>query len=133
MKKIAPQYEPNYTVSFSYQVDSLDDISKLLGLSGNFYDYIPSIDYLEDADYTIETIDLIDITHNDNAPIKKTVMLFGDSYRHAIKKYFFKTFEKCIIFNKGSYNRELLKEYHPDIIIHESVERFTNQIPFELY
>ena len=130
MKKIEPNYE-NFDYKISYtnvlEVEGVD-LERLTGIEDYFEDTYPVVEYLSGANYEIQTIetdtgDQIDITTNVDAPLKKTVMLIGDSYRTAIKEYFFKVYEKCIFMHRDDFKRAMVEEYDPDIVISEFVER----------
>ncbi len=126
--------EPGYSVEdVGLSIERLvsnKDLVKMLGVNSYFADDVPMVEYLEKEGFTSEHIDApndVEVTENDDAEIKKTIMVIGDSYRTALVDYFAKTFEKCIFMHKNDYQSSMVEEYRPDIVVSENVERYSEK------
>ena len=100
---------------------SLNDIKK-------FRDDIIYI--LEDYKYTITNItddwssSRISNYNLDNFKNKRNILIIKDSYSFEMMDYIITTFKQSEFINIGSFKNENIKEYKPDIIVFQSVERY---------
>lgn len=89
-------------------------------------------------EYTNKTPDLADIINigeksfeksikfscnNDARKIDKKVLLFGDSFLEYLKPYFECTFYEVRFINQPAFNKEIVENFNPDIVIMEIVQR----------
>lgn len=127
--------EPGYSVEDVEirlkNLESDNDLAKAWGLFDYFQDDVPEIEYMNSSgrDKKIEEapINSISVTNNSEAPINKTIMIIGDSFRGAMIQFFEKTYEKCIFMHRGDYQRKMIEEYRPDIVVSENVERYSEK------
>ena len=85
----------------------------------NYYDSIPSnCNYSEE--YNLATC-------NSEKPLyNKTILVVGDSFRKASIQYVSKLYKKSVFIDKHIYNQnnqDHIKQYNPNIVIYEVVER----------
>lgn len=127
----------NYEVKFSEEELIDKDLSKMSGIKNTLKDIIPTIVYQEDVEFKgmiLETENQIAITECETAPVKKTIMVVGDSFRTAMIPYFAKNYSKVIFLHRCDYGAYMLDAYAPDIIVCQFLERYVNTIPeFKLY
>lgn len=130
MKKVAPDFKlSGYDVEYEDVTVADDlDLSRFLNMQAYFADKKPVVHYLDDKTYDVEITDLkgeeMVVATNKNAPIKKTVMLVGDSYRKNLWPYLAKTYTKVIVVHHATYDDKFLEKYKPDVFISERVERY---------
>ena len=132
MKMIEPEYK-----NFDYKISKNEtrkggDLAGMLGLGDYFLDVNIDIQYLNSLTYkeTVEQMDasaLVETTNN-KAPIKKTIMVVGDSFRENMKDYLAKTFSHCVLVHREDYKEEMIAEYKPNTIVLEFVEKMINHI-----
>ena len=133
-KKVMNFIEPDYN-NFNYEVEYSEnkiqnrDLVNMLGINDYFRDVEPTVKYLDMNEYTSNTIltktNNIFITECKEAPIDKTIMIVGDSYRNAMIQFFARTYKKCIFMHRDDYKATMIEEYTPNILISENVERYT--------
>ena len=61
-----------------------------------------------------------------DAPIDKTLLVIGDSYRTSMIYYLERTFTRCIFMHRDEYEESIIDKVNPDIIVMESVERYSD-------
>jgi hypothetical protein len=83
---------------------------------------------------------MIDILFSPNAPVNKTVLLFGDSFFRMMLKHLSGVFTRVICLRTRFYHREMVELIEPDIVFSGNAERYLAQvdsdddaIPFMLY
>lgn len=83
---------------------------------------------------------MIDILFSPNAPINKTVLLFGDSFFRMMLKHLSGVFSRVICLRTRFYHPEMVELIEPDIVFTGNAERYLAQvdsdkdaIPFMLY
>lgn len=63
-----------------------------------------------------------------NSSNNKTVLFIGDSFRVAMKEHFSKLYSRVIYIHQKDYTANLIEEIKPDIVVFETVERFSSII-----
>lgn len=58
----------------------------------------------------------------------KTLLVVGDSFRNATVQYLAKLYSKSIFIHSGYYKDDLVKKYNPDIVVYETVERYSSTL-----
>ena len=107
-----------------------NDIARMVSLNDikKFRDDIIYI--LEDYKYTITNItddwssSRISNYNLDNFKNKRNILIIKDSYSFEMMDYIITTFKQSEFINIGSFKNENIKEYKPDIIVFQSVERY---------
>jgi hypothetical protein len=89
----------------------------------NFY---TDIEYT--ANFTAKYEEYISNSEND-----KTVMIIGDSFREDMREYFSKLYKRVIYLHRDNYSKELIEEMEPNIVVIESVERYSYSIGKKLF
>ena len=111
-----------------------DDLAGLAGLESVFTD---------EKEYHIDGCPVIDweaynreqyrgeISHmsNPEAPNKKSVFLVGDSYRSAMLPALSEQFANVYVIHRDVYRTGMIDEVHPDYVIAEYVERYSDRMP----
>lgn len=120
----------SYDFDYEFKKEQVDkDLTKMLKVNGYFEDEVVAIEHKSGSDeYNIEqkegaTSDIV-VSKNEDAPIHKTVMVVGDSYRNAMKTFFFRMFEECIFLHRSDYKHKMLEDHDVDIVVSEYVERY---------
>ena len=129
MKSVEPSFKlPNAEVAFNkIQIDR--DLTGPIGLYGYYIDNIPTVEYLPDNSYTtIIKDDAKIVTENNGAPIQKTIMIVGDSYRQNLPQFFAKTYRKTVFVDRRKYKPEMIDEFKPDTFIALFVERYAGSM-----
>ena len=130
---------------------SMEVFGDLFGIAGisdkekNSYpaDYFYTVRYRPDVSYKqvlqVGTEDLF-VTECEDAVFKKNLVLFGDSFRKAMKEPLFKDFQRCTVAYRdllcsssgtpvSSYNADMVREVkNADILVITSVERYDYNI-----
>lgn len=113
------------------------DLTKMSGIKDILKDNEITVSFYPDIEYAetiFETQNIIKVTTCENAPIDKTVMVVGDSFRAAMIPYFSKTYSKVIYLHRCEYGSYMLRDYEPDIIICQYLERYVDGLKdFNLY
>ena len=113
------------------------DLIKMSGIKDVLKDTEAVVKYKEDIEFkgmVLQTENEIAITECENAPIKKTIMIVGDSFRKAMIPYFARTYSKVVFLHRCDYGSYMLDAYAPDIIVCQFLERYVNTLPeFKLY
>lgn len=127
----------NYEVKFSEEEFVDKDLSQMSGIKGTLKDKTPTITYLSDVEFkgmVLETENQIVITECEDAKVKKTIMVIGDSFRTPMIPYFAKNYQKVIFLHRCDYGSYMLDAYAPDIIVCQFLERYVNTVQdFKLY
>lgn len=127
----------NYEVKFSEEEFIDKDLSQMFGIKGTLKDKTPTITYLSDVEFkgmVLETENQIVITECEDAKVKKTIMVIGDSFRTPMIPYFAKNYQKVIFLHRCDYGSYMLDAYAPDIIVCQFLERYVNTVQdFKLY
>ncbi len=122
--------DASYDFDYSFEKKQVDkDLSKMMNVIGYFEDDVVTIDHKSGSnDYEVTKKDGntsdITVSVNRKAPIDKTVMVVGDSYRNATKPFFMRMFKKCILLHRNDYKKAMLEEYGVDVVVLEFVERY---------
>lgn len=131
MNLIDPSYD-NFAYDSKYETrENFGDLVHATGIKNYLKDTVPSVEYLPEQKYTLQKdeelskYNAVTVSTNDAAPIKKTIIIVGDSYKESLKKYFYKTYSKVIDLHRKDYSPKLIQKYSPDIILHENVERLS--------
>ena len=126
-----------YEVKFSEEEFVDKDLSQMSGIKGTLKDKTPTITYLSDVEFkgmVLETENQIVITECEDAKVKKTIMVIGDSFRTPMIPYFAKNYQKVIFLHRCDYGSYMLDAYAPDIIVCQFLERYVNTVQdFKLY
>ena len=138
VNKIAPTYNDFYCeIEFSEEQIIEKDLSKMSGIKDILKDRVPKVEFLPEVEYAstvFETENRIEITECENAPIDKTLMVVGDSFRVAMIPYFSKIYTKVIFLHRCDYGSYMLEAYQPDIIVCQFLERYVDTLDeFKLY
>ena len=89
-----------------------------------YYPYLTEYSIKEYDD--IQTIPNKDYV-NPNPLINKSVLVIGDSFSSALKKYLTKTFTKVSVVLRKDYSIDKFEKFKPDVVIFESVGRLFYQ------
>lgn len=97
-----------------------------------------SVEFLNQIDYnTLEeetTTNVLEITECDKAKYDKTVIILGDFFRISMVQYFSKIYKKVIYMHITDYKSNMIEKYDPDIMIFETVERYSRNLEnFKIY
>ena len=138
VNKIEPTYNDFYCeIEFSEEQIIEKDLSKMSGIKDILKDRVPKVEFLPEVEYAstvFETENRIEITECENAPIDKTLMVVGDSFRVAMIPYFSKIYTKVIFLHRCDYGSYMLEAYQPDIIVCQFLERYVDTLDeFKLY
>ena len=134
MKKVFPNFDGySYKIKWQGLQVSKDgetnfDMPNMMKVYNYFVDNWPKVYYTSGSSFDEyvfgENDNKITVKKNKNAPIKKRIMVVGDSYRSAMMPYFGRIFSESISMHRVAYNPELLDKYKPDIVVAETVERY---------
>ena len=136
---IAKDSEINYNFEVQFPEEKLSDLDliQMSGIKDILKDVEPKVIYQEDVEFTgmiLQTENEIAITECESAPVDKTLMIVGDSFRKAMIPYFAKNYKKVIFLHRCDYGPYMLDAYAPDIIVCQFLERYVNTVPeFKLY
>lgn len=136
---IAKDSEINYNFEVQFPEEKLSDLDliQMSGIKDILKDVEPKVIYQEDVEFTgmvLQTENEIAITECETAPVDKTIMIVGDSFRKAMIPYFAKNFKKVIFLHRCDYGPYMLDAYAPDIIVCQFLERYVNTLAeFKLY
>lgn len=116
-----------------YHYCAEDDLAKMVGLRLAFSDEkeyevdgTVLMDWVAfDSEQTAETISHF---YNENAVRKESVFLVGDSFRSSMVPALREQFSDVYVVHRSYYTPEMLDDIHPDYLIAEYVERFSDQI-----
>ena len=120
----------SYNFKYHFNKEQVDkDLSEKMMVFKHFEDEVVVIEHDGGSDdFRVNTInggkDEIVFSNNKNAPIKKTIMIVGDSYRNALRPFFMRMFKNCIFLHRNDYRQDMLVEYDVDIVLSEYVERY---------
>ena len=113
------------------------DLAKMAGIKRIFKDYEIKVEFLPEVAYTetvLETANRIVITDCPGAPIDKTLVIAGDSFRVGMIPYFSRIYSKVVYMHRCEYANYVLDTYQPDIIVFQMLERYVDALPyFNLY
>ena len=70
----------------------------------------------------------IDIFSCEEPISRKKVLFIGDSFRRGTYHFLPKIFSKIVYVHSSDFEKSLIKDYNPDIIIYEVVERYSNRL-----
>jgi hypothetical protein len=137
-KEMISTMRPKWQYDFGYQFErkkTEGDLAKMLKMPGYFTDQIVTIEHRSGSNkYDYNDMGDTESSHNDAAPIKKKVMVIGDSFRTNIGEFFYRTFSDCMLMHRKVYEPGILENFDPDIVILEFVERYSPAIEgFALY
>ena len=136
---IAKDSEINYNFEVQFPEEKVSDLDliQMSGIKDILKDVEPKVIYQEDVEFTgmvLQTENEIAITECETAPVDKTIMIVGDSFRKAMIPYFAKNFKKVIFLHRCDYGPYMLDAYAPDIIVCQFLERYVNTLAeFKLY
>lgn len=134
-KKMMKMMEPEYD-DFDYEVkyearENFGDLIHATGIMNYLKDTVPEVTYLPENQYSLQKdeefskYNNVTVSINETAPIKKTLLIVGDSYRESIKKYFYRVYSRVIDLHRQDFKYAIVEKYKPDIILHENVERLS--------
>ncbi len=132
IKMIEPKYNNlQYNLGESKTIFG-GDLAKMLDIKDYFVDEQPDVLYMESSNYQEEkqrtkTSSIVK-TKNEAAPIKKKIMVVGDSYRSAMEDYLAKSFSEVVSLHRQDYKDGMFENYNPDIVVYEFTERYSNMI-----
>ena len=132
IKMIEPKYNNlQYNLGESKTIFG-GDLAKMLDIKDYFVDEQPDVLYMESSNYQEEkqrtkTSSIVK-TKNEAAPIKKKIMVVGDSYRSAMEDYLAKSFSEVVSLHRQDYKDGMFENYNPDIVVYEFAERYSNMI-----
>ena len=136
---IAKDSKINYNFEVQFPEEKLSDLDliQMSGIKDILKDVEPKVIYQEDVEFkgmVLQTENEIAITECETAPVDKTIMIVGDSFRKAMIPYFAKNFKKVIFLHRCDYGPYMLDAYAPDIIVCQFLERYVNTLAeFKLY
>ena len=109
------------------------DLKKLLGVSLEFVDeetdmsqFLANVK-IEFKEKKYGTYNILE-AHSKNAYNSKKVLFIGDSFRKGTYDILPKMFTDVVYIHVEDYQNSLLKEYNPDIIVYEVVERYIKRL-----
>lgn len=142
LKKIMNEIEPTYN-EFDIKLNISDpeiiykDLVNLSEIKDIFRDNKINVEYKNQIDFYIEERTMKDIlrfTYCGEAKYDKTVIILGDSFRETFVKYFSKIYKKVVYVHISDYKKEMIEKYKPDIVIFETVERYSGNLEsFKIY
>lgn len=114
------------------------DLTDFSGIKNILKDNKISVEFLNQIDYnTLEeetTTNVLEITECDKAKYDKTVIILGDFFRISMVQYFSKIYKKVIYMHITDYKSNMIEKYDPDIMIFETVERYSRNLEnFKIY
>lgn len=75
----------------------------------------------------------IELTTNENAPVKKRVLVFGDSYYRGMRFFISPWFSEVVFVHTTRYCPDLVELFRPDFVLQSYVERFLAMPPKPLF
>lgn len=75
---------------------------------------------------------IIDLRFNDQPPIIKRVIIFGDSFGRAFSKWLQLFFSEIFFFRTSNFHPEIVEKLNPQIIITQNVERYLPSVISDL-
>jgi len=100
----------------------------LMNLTDQLTDVFPVVDnFLEDIEYTCNSDMQLDECSS-NGVYDQTILFVGDSFRTATIPYLAKLFHHSIFLHHSIYDSNVIDRYHPDIVVYEAVERYSNTL-----
>jgi len=116
----------------NYHYCARDDLAKMVGLLSIFNDekeYVISGTQVDwpafDSD---QSNGIISHFNNKNAPVQKTLLLVGDSFRSAMVPILQQVFSDLYVTHRGDYTPDIIDDISPDYLIAEYVERYSGSI-----
>ncbi len=105
--------------------------------TGDLSSMINIVGWLNDTEYIIDNYkaDIVaEIIENENSKLRyksnnynnNKLLMFRDSFTTALTPYLTKEFEESLFIWNHSFNKELIEEENPSIVITEFVERYAN-------
>lgn len=135
MEKIEPEFTDfEHKVIVSEEMIMEKDLAQMLGIKNILKDKEVTVEFMPKVTYgemVYETANKIVITNCEDAPIDKTILIAGDSYREAMIPYFSKVYKNVIFTHRCDYGTYMLDLYKPDIVVDQLLERYLNSF-FEL-
>ena len=127
MKVIDPSFEiPK--VEVKKKIVSSGDLA-IMNLMSNVKNKEPKTSkFYDEIEYKCDELETYKTCDSDNAIYDKTLLFVGDSFRIATAQYFSKIYKKSIIIHKNNYNEDFIKQYNPDIVVYEAVERLSDTL-----
>lgn len=131
--------EPN----FSYDINSIEikrieetdfrDLANFASLDEKISENIVKVDnFYPEIKFTLNKNDQYE-EYVSNSENDKKILFIGDSFREDMKEYFSKLYKRVIYLHTDKYTESLIYEIKPDIVIIESVERYSKQIGKKLF
>lgn len=131
-KMINPEFEYSHFDIIQTEKEEGKDLANFASLNAkvsektlevtNFY---PEVTYKKTTKEKYEEY----ISNSDN---HKTVLFIGDSFRTSMKGYFSKLYDRIFYMHQRDYTKDIIEEIKPDIIVFETVERYSSVIEKEL-
>ena len=124
--------------SFSYDINKIKieeneekdkrDLANFASLNNKLSENIIRVkDFYSNIEYTVEQKNKLE-EYISNSENEKTVLFIGDSFREDMREYFSKIYKKVVYTHRDTFKKEMLEEVNPDIVIIETVERFSSAI-----
>lgn len=117
----------------SHHVGASDDLADMAGLSfltRKEMEY--EIEGTPEMDWPLyseeETAKAVNHYTNEQAPVKRTLLLVGDSFRTAMIPAFRESFSDVYVVHRLWYSPDLLDQINPDYVLAEYVERYSNEL-----
>lgn len=63
-----------------------------------------------------------------NSKNDKTILIIGDSFRRNMVEYLSKLYRRVVIVHRDKYDKKLIEEIKPNIVVIEAVERYSESI-----
>ncbi|MCR5624575.1 MAG: hypothetical protein K6G11_04955 [Lachnospiraceae bacterium] len=117
----------------NYHISALDDLAKIVGIRSYLTDDIEyEIDGTPEMDWKTvgdeQEGGQMSHFYNENAPIKESILLIGDSFRVAMIPSIREQFENVYVVNRQFYKPEMFDEANPNYILAEYVERYSYEM-----
>lgn len=127
MKKMNPNFNINENITWGDNTRT-GDLANMLTLSDELIenDKIAQ-NFLSDITYKcVSGKEFKECTSN--GKYNQTILVIGDSFRHATVQYLAKIYNKAIFIHRDYYNEDLIKKYSADIVVYEVVERLSKTL-----
>ncbi len=131
-KMIDPQFEYSHLDIIQTEKEEGKDLANFASLNKKVFEkkleatnFYPEVTYKETTKEKYEEY----ISDSDN---HKTVLFIGDSFRTSMKGYFSKLYNRVVYMHQRDYTKDLIEAIKPDIIVFETVERYSSRLEKEL-
>ena len=131
MKKIDSNFDlfDNFDVKEEKLNYKKGDLYRMMGFECELCDKFLNVDNNFLTDYMeVDYENNLKISKNDNYQYDKRIMIVGDSFTVATKKYFSSLYKEVVYIHRGGFNGDLVEKYSPEIVIILGVERYSAEI-----